>query len=427
MAASRGHAQALHNVEEQLAKEMAKKEGGSAEDQEAARQGVLENPSFKDAPLSKDGECQVDQAASSFAELLAETHHPAPDAVYVSPLERALQTATRLFGPHKLMQAKEFLREKRTGRPCDERKHSSVLRAQFPHVDFSDIVEHDRTTNLGYAFLDPATQTEENTDVQARSEALLEFVKEQEAPVVAVVAHKGFIREFINGPLASLLVAGSKHLRAHAVFEMDQELPPQLAAFLGGGTDPLVLGGIDASFQAVKHKNDIASKSSIAELLVGTKKASLKSNKKKEASIAKQTDVRAAAKVRTDKARRHQIANRNRGIGCGAAPTTGGSSAEAVATSTLDTANRFASVGVFRFVKNLENVAAFLGKRVIKRANPALLAILDDPGTIEVAAGEDGGDEGLVEKTPTCAIVENILLFCGVETPGSLNGTHARH
>ena len=99
--------------------------------------------------------------------------------------------------------------------------------------------------------------------------------------------------------------------------EMDQELPPQLAAFLGGGTDPLVLGGIDASFQAVKHKNDIASKSSIAELLVGTKKASLKSNKKKEASIAKQTDVRAAAKVRTDKARRHQIANRNRGIGCG--------------------------------------------------------------------------------------------------------------
>ena len=102
------------------------------------------------------------------------------------------------------------------------------------------------------------------------------------------------------------------------------------------------------------------------------------------------------------------------------APTTGGSSAEAVATSTLDTANRFASVGVFRFVKNLENVAAFLGKRVIKRANPALLAILDDPSTIEVAAGEDGGDEGLVEKTPTCAIVENILLFCGVETPGSL-------
>ena len=36
--------------------------------------------------------------------------------------------------------------------------------------------------------------------------------------MVAVVAHKGFIREFIRGPLAGLLVASSKQLKAHATF-----------------------------------------------------------------------------------------------------------------------------------------------------------------------------------------------------------------
>ena len=58
------------------------------------------------------------------------------------------------------MQAREFLREKRTGLPCDERKHSRDLVTQFPHVDFSDIVERDRKTNFGYAFVDPQLQKE---------------------------------------------------------------------------------------------------------------------------------------------------------------------------------------------------------------------------------------------------------------------------
>jgi broad specificity phosphatase PhoE len=208
----------LHNVHEAAAKEEAKARGGSLADQEAARKSVLKNPSFKDAPLSKSGEMQVDQAAGSFAELLGETHYPAPEKVIVSPLERTLQTATRLFGKHKSMHAKEFLREKRTGLPCDERKHSKELVLEFPHIEFSDVVAYDSKTNLGYTFVDPTTQKEENDDVKVRSKQLLEFVKDQEAEVVAVVAHKGFIREFINGPLAGLLDASGKELKAHAVF-----------------------------------------------------------------------------------------------------------------------------------------------------------------------------------------------------------------
>jgi broad specificity phosphatase PhoE len=212
------HAQALHNVEEQLAREQTRARGGSVEDQEEARKSVLKDPTLKDAPLSKSGEQQVDQVAGSFAEFLSGTRYPSPNKVFVSPLQRALQTATRLFGERQPTVAKEFLREKRTGLPCDERKHSRELVRQFPHIDFTDIVEHDRKTQFGYAFVDLQQQKEENIDVKMRSKALLEFVKEEESEVVAIVAHKGFIREFINGPLAGMLDVGSKQIKAHAVF-----------------------------------------------------------------------------------------------------------------------------------------------------------------------------------------------------------------
>ena len=75
------HAQALHNVQEQRAREETKAKGGSVEEQEAARKDVLKDPSFKDAPLSRSGEQQVEKAAGSFAELTGQTHSPAPEVM----------------------------------------------------------------------------------------------------------------------------------------------------------------------------------------------------------------------------------------------------------------------------------------------------------------------------------------------------------
>jgi hypothetical protein len=96
-----------------------------------------------------------------------------------------------------------------------------------------------------------------------------------------------------------------------------------ITAFLTGGSDvdPLVLAGIGAPFQAARQKNELESKSSIAEIMIGTKK--LGKSKKREsakmetcaatkAAMEKKTRVRASAKALADKARSQELKNRNR-------------------------------------------------------------------------------------------------------------------
>lgn len=153
------HAEATHNVKEREAikaviatGEMDKKR------HEQARRAVLQqDPSLKDAPLSEDGTEQARTSGKKLAALFKsspptprrnrKTAAPfsRPDVVLVSPLRRALMTATELFyhqseddgSDPPMFLAIEALREKRTGLACDERSTVFELMAEFPHVDFS--------------------------------------------------------------------------------------------------------------------------------------------------------------------------------------------------------------------------------------------------------------------------------------------------
>jgi len=190
------HAEAAHNILEREAVQKAIAEGFvTKEEQERARRAVLDDEALRDAPLSECGRDQVHAKASSLGLLnrIGLAKYPGPEVVLVSPLRRALMTATHLFAGGAIETNKprfvalEALREKRTGYAADERSSVDVLEREFPHVDFSDLRRPD-------AFAVPLR--EDNDAVRARGKEFLEgpfaYLEER---TIAIVTHKGWLRE----------------------------------------------------------------------------------------------------------------------------------------------------------------------------------------------------------------------------------------
>mmetsp|Transcript_30169 Transcript_30169/g.70470 ORF Transcript_30169/g.70470 Transcript_30169/m.70470 type:complete len:358 (+) Transcript_30169:253-1326(+) len=212
------HAQALHNVKEQEAVSQAKRWTQSQQLLEQARKSVLDDPSLRDAPLSPPGHHQI-QRQQSLLTLLNEQDgqsYPRPEIVLVSPLRRALETATELFhlvpqqqqpsddgstttttttttsssSPPPRFVALEVLREKRTGFVADERSSVTDLQGQFPHVDFSDLV------TLQSTHATAVRPGEDNASVQQRARYVLDHtLPALTETTVALVTHKGWLRE----------------------------------------------------------------------------------------------------------------------------------------------------------------------------------------------------------------------------------------
>ena len=111
------HAEAAHNIKEREAVQAAIARGVSEKaEQEKCRRAVLQDEALKDAPLSRDGQSQVQQQGNRLGVLNAmggDANYPTPKIVLVSPLRRALMTATELFAsatPTPMFIALEALR-----------------------------------------------------------------------------------------------------------------------------------------------------------------------------------------------------------------------------------------------------------------------------------------------------------------------------
>lgn len=193
------HAEAEHNIKEREAVQDAIANGVTEKsEQEKARRAVLNDENLTDAPLSNNGISQVKKASSNLS-LLNKTgfeQYPAPKLVLVSPLRRALMTATELFhDPDEGEKSPKFialeaLREKRTGYAADERSPVSVVKAEFQHVDCSDLL------SAGESWV---PKGEDNLAVRERGRQFLTGpmaeIYSHAADSVAVVAHKGWLRE----------------------------------------------------------------------------------------------------------------------------------------------------------------------------------------------------------------------------------------
>ena len=217
------HAEALHNVKEQEAVAHARRySNGDKVAMERARKSVLQDESLRDAPLSPPGVHQVRQSASRLQHLYQQAQYPCPQLVLVSPLRRTLMTATELFLHEQnadnntdtnsnntpRFQALEILREKRTGFAADERRSAAELSAEFPHVNF----EEENQSSSAY-FFSPVSSSknsssspsllsyptpplgETNAQVQIRARIFAESLYLSTADAIAVVSHKGWLRE----------------------------------------------------------------------------------------------------------------------------------------------------------------------------------------------------------------------------------------
>jgi broad specificity phosphatase PhoE len=187
------HAEATHNIREREAVAKARGDGcSSKEDLERARRSVLNDAALKDAPLSPDGTSMVRSKSDGLLQLSGSLpkEYPYPEVVFVSPLRRAIETATALWyhiEPRPKFIALEVLREKRTGFYADERSSVDKLVKQFPHVDFTDLVKETIIVPKG----------ENNFGVRERGRIFLEqTLSDVQENTIAVVTHKGWLREF---------------------------------------------------------------------------------------------------------------------------------------------------------------------------------------------------------------------------------------
>mmetsp|Transcript_2586 Transcript_2586/g.6219 ORF Transcript_2586/g.6219 Transcript_2586/m.6219 type:complete len:300 (-) Transcript_2586:56-955(-) len=212
------HGEALHNVAEKSALQEALAGQESFDDEmikrevlEIARQSVLSDEGLKDAPLSAKGKEQaVSTAATIMKMLLDDADLKPPEAVFVSPLQRALQTAAVMFPNHSRVSVRNLLRERCTGFPCDERSEGPGLqsRKSFRHMSFDDDedeiavpLDYDSDeVNAPFRRYKTWPLIEEKPMLRKRTAGLGRLLQDASAESVCLVTHKAFLRELERGP-----------------------------------------------------------------------------------------------------------------------------------------------------------------------------------------------------------------------------------
>eukprot|EP00930_Biecheleria_cincta_P016211 TRINITY_DN13277_c0_g1_i2.p1 TRINITY_DN13277_c0_g1~~TRINITY_DN13277_c0_g1_i2.p1 ORF type:complete len:257 (+),score=49.23 TRINITY_DN13277_c0_g1_i2:216-986(+) len=166
-----------------------------------ARESVLQNAGFKDAGLSEAGKEQARAAGAKVRALTTAAFGlKRPEVMFVSPLQRTLQTAA-LMDCCGDVHVRELLRERVTGFPCDTRSRVDELRERqtfgcmnFDHLnEFHDLVheslEHDALAHV-----------EDKPKLRLRAAKVADLLLETEAESICLVTHKGFLRELERGP-----------------------------------------------------------------------------------------------------------------------------------------------------------------------------------------------------------------------------------
>lgn len=145
------HGEALHNILEKDAASAARENEislGYAPDSdhvkqamEEARKAILNSEGMEDPPLSELGMEEARRAKRELESLIDKCNLPPVQEVWVSPLQRALKTASIIFpanGPR--IRVKEELEERHTGLACDTAAPlRSINRPSFQHFSLSGL------------------------------------------------------------------------------------------------------------------------------------------------------------------------------------------------------------------------------------------------------------------------------------------------
>jgi broad specificity phosphatase PhoE len=233
------HGEALHNVEEVKAQELARQKslelGFSKEEtlhkMEEARKAVLKDPTLFDAPLTELGRQQAQEAGRTLVKIIEKGTAPAPTEAMVSPLSRCLDTADIILKQHhsKLVEDERGEAENGEAHPTERapalRRRSTMLvhirpelrerQTQYPPdtPQTPDQLYHwteQRFTHLsggGYRFHAKALTghdlavEESRTQLRERARKLFDVLMELKHRHVLIVSHKGYLREMEQGLL----------------------------------------------------------------------------------------------------------------------------------------------------------------------------------------------------------------------------------
>jgi broad specificity phosphatase PhoE len=245
------HGEAEHNIEEKKAMEEAKRmaveEEGLAEDDpivteriEEARKAVLCDEMLRDAKLSAQGRKEAKQARDKLQALIQEDNGlDQPDYVLVSPLTRTLETCDIIFPDNDNIHVRDEIAERRTGKPPDTRSsvHRLTLRPSFQRFSMEQLQDGARnpkftrrsssgiddnkpsiqqqhkiarsisqpeiflmSDELFRNELDDSFSEEDKVELRKRTEDLFALLCASNSFSVAVVTHKGYLRELERGP-----------------------------------------------------------------------------------------------------------------------------------------------------------------------------------------------------------------------------------
>ena len=152
--------EAKHNVLEKVAEKkelqacldegLSKNDPITKERIEAARKGVLEDETLKDAPLTDIGKEQAIECRTKLADTIQRYCLPPPTRVYVSPLTRTLETCNIIFQDLDDIHVRSELEERRTGKPPDTRSGTSTLmeRQSFGRFSMQDLLQQSMLNQL---------------------------------------------------------------------------------------------------------------------------------------------------------------------------------------------------------------------------------------------------------------------------------------
>ncbi len=152
------------------------------------------DPMLFDAPLSALGHEQVAEARETFKELRF-------DVILVSPLTRALQTATDIFGDRGMPMQVEALHREYLENSCDVGRHPRALSADFPDLAFDHLDDAwwYRETEDHNHVESPVIVQEPMDRFFDRIEAFRTGLWARPEDSVLVVGHATFFRHFSGG------------------------------------------------------------------------------------------------------------------------------------------------------------------------------------------------------------------------------------
>lgn len=170
---------------------------------------------YRDARLTPRG---IEQCAALRAKLDTDPSYVPPDVVVVSPLTRAIETATLTFptGPFPFV-ATELARERIAAHECDHRSTRSQLAAAHPYIDLSQIA-HDE--DLEWLDKEDIPDEYDSTACKQRGIDLLAWLWRRSERRIAVVSHWVFLshlfRQFTTLPIEQF---GNAEMRTVTLYD----------------------------------------------------------------------------------------------------------------------------------------------------------------------------------------------------------------